>query len=91
MISPLNENILVKVLKNEDEGQGIILPDTHRKEEFGMGEVIAVEEGLTIKTGDKVLFDTLLLTKVKIKDEDIYFIKFSDILGYERPGKETTN
>lgn len=84
MINTLNENVLVKVLKNENEGLGVLLPDTHEKEKYGMGEVLSIEEHLPVKAGDRVLFDTLLLTAVKKDGEELQFIKFSDILGYER-------
>lgn len=91
MIKPLNENVLVRVLENQNEGQGIYLPETHHKEKYGVGEVLSVEEDFPIKVGDKVLFDTLLLINVKMevkgKTEELQFIKFSDILGYEE-GKE---
>ena len=92
MISPLNENVLVRVLKNEDEGKGVLLPDTHQKEKFGVGEVLSVEEGLPIQVGCKVLFDTLLITNVKVEEDELSFIKFSDILAvYDRPGETVSN
>ena len=83
-ISPLNDNVIVKVLQNESEGGGVLLPDTHEKETFGMGEVVAVEKGLPVKVGDRVVFDKVLLTNVKVEGEELQFIKFSDILGYGR-------
>ena len=86
-IQPLNEHVQVRVLENQNEGKGVYLPETHRKEKYGVGEVLAVEEGFPVKPGDKVLFDTLLLINVKMdvdgKTEELQFIKFSDILGYE--------
>ena len=83
----INENVIVKVLEEEAEAGGMILPDTHQKAKFGAGVVLAVEDDCAIKVGDTVFFDTILLTSVKIKGEDLKFIKFSDILGYEE-GKE---
>ena len=82
-INPLNENVVVKVLEEEAEVGGMILPDTHQKAKFGAGVVLAVEGDYAVKVGDTVFFDTILLTSVKIKGEDLKFIKFSDILGYE--------
>ena len=74
---------MVKVLEEEAEAGGMILPDTHQKAKFGAGTVLAVQDDYPIKVGDTVFFDTILLTSVKIKGEDLKFIKFSDILGYE--------
>ena len=82
-INCLNENVVVKVLEEEQEG-GILVPDTHQKSKFGAGEVLAVQEDSSVQVGDTVFFDTILLTCVKIKGEELKFIKFSDILGYER-------
>ena len=76
------------VLEEETEG-GMLIPDTHSKSKYGAGEVLALEGYLkesslnSIKPGDIVYFDTILLTCVKIKGEELKFIKFSDILGYE--------
>ena len=83
MINCLNENLIVKVLEEEQEG-GILVPDSHQKGKFGAGEVLAIEENGDVNVGDTVYFDTVLLTCVKIKGEELKFIKFSDILGYER-------
>lgn len=81
IIKPVNEFVQVDLLKEENEG-GIVLPDTHQKSKFGAGEVLAIEDNFSIKVGDTVLFDILLLTNVKILGEDLKFIKFSDIIGY---------
>ena len=91
MISPLNENVIIKVLEEEKDDSGILLPDTHQKAKFGAGEVIAVEKNDYFNIGDVVFFDTVLLTCVKIKGEELKFIKFSDILGYERLGETRTS
>lgn len=83
-IKPFNEYLVVEVLKNEKEGgEGeLLLPDVHKKEEWGVGLVVAVDEVLDIvKVGDKVVFDKDLLINVKIEGEEVKFLKFSDILG----------
>ena len=86
MIQPINETVLIRVLK-EDEGKGgILLPEIHKEKESGAGEVISISisDDLPIHVGDKVFFDTLLLTSVKVDNEELKFIKFSDILAYDR-------
>ena len=82
MIKTLNENVVVEVLEEEQQG-GILVPDTHKSTKYGAGRVVAIEEDMPIKEGDTVYFDTVLLTCVKIQDRELRFIKFSDILGYE--------
>lgn len=83
MINPINEFVIVKVLEEKEES-AILTPATHHKQEYGAGTVVAAEEDLGIVEGDTVFFDKLLLTCVKIKGEELRFIKYSDILGYER-------
>lgn len=79
----LNENVLVEVLEEEKDDSGILVPDTHKGSKFGAGKVLSVQDDFSIKVGDTVFFDLLLLTTVKFKDKEFKFIKFSDILGYE--------
>ena len=84
-IQPLNDYLVVEVLKNENEGGGVLLPDTHKKEEYGIGVVLAVnheeENPIQVIEGDKVVFDKYLLISVKIKGKDVKFLKSTDILG----------
>lgn len=86
MIKPVNENVLIKVLKEEQVG-AVLMPDTHVKGEYGIGTVLAAEESCPVKVGDNVFFDKVLLTTVKIREEEYTFIKFSDILAYDRTAK----
>ena|SRR3990167_2764602 len=82
-IEPLNEYLVVEVIKNENEGGagGVLLPDSHKKEEYGVGRVLAVDSGCSIDIGDKVVFDKYLLISVKIEGEELKFLKFTDVLG----------
>lgn len=92
ILSPVNDYLVVEVLKNENEGGGILLPDVHKKEEWGVGLVVAVDESVEIvKIGDKVVFDKDLLINVKIEGEETKFLKFSDVLGYITEGVELEN
>ena len=89
-IEPLNDYVVVEVIKNENEGGGVILPEAHKKEEFGMGLVLAADpDNLAVNKGDRVLFDKYLLITVKVEGEDgveeVKFIKFDDILGIVKP------
>jgi len=86
-IEPLNEYLVVEVIKNENEGGagGVLLPDSHKKEEFGLGKVLALPEDLdvniNIDIGAKIVFDKYLLISVKIEGEELKFLKFTDVLG----------
>lgn len=88
-LQPLNENVLVKVLEEEKSGE-VLLPESHVSRKFGAGSVIASEEECPVRPGDTVYFDKDLLTTVEIRGEELKFIKFSDILGYEQ-GNESND
>lgn len=87
MIKTLNEFVIVKVLEESQNENGVLLPENHKNLQLGMGEVLAVQDNSVLEEGDVVYFDKVLLTVVKIKGEDLNFIKFSDIMGYERTGE----
>lgn len=89
-IEPLNDYVVVEVIKNENEGGGVYLPEAHKKEEFGMGLVLAADpDNLAVNKGDHVLFDKYLLITVKVEGEngteEVKFIKFDDIMGIVKP------
>ena len=53
-ITPLGDRVVVKALEQEEKTRsGIVLPDT-AKEKPQEGEVVAVGEGRTLDSGEKV-------------------------------------
>jgi len=92
MLKPINDNIVVKPLvEDEKTASGIILPDTVNKEKPEKGEVIAVGEGrildtgnrapMPVKEGDKVIFTKYSPNEIKIDGEEYLVLKESDILA----------
>jgi len=92
-IKPLHDRVLVKRLEEEEKtAGGIIIPD-NAKEKPSKGEVVATGEGtrnekgdiipLNVKKGDIVLFAKWGGTEVKVGDEELLFVKESDILAIE--------
>jgi len=78
-VEPLNGYLVIELEKENQKESGVLLPDSLRKENMYHGKVINSENGNLID--DTVIFDKLLLLNVKIGDEEVYFIKESDILG----------
>ncbi len=87
-LRPLADRVLVKRSKHEERTTGgIILPDTAREKQE-LGQVIAVGPGktdkdgkkieITVKVGDKVMWDKFAGNDVKIEDEDDFVIVKSD-------------
>jgi chaperonin GroES len=90
-LKPLHDRVLVKRLEEEEVTKGgIIIPDT-AKEKPIKGEVVAVGPGkvaddgktiaMTVKAGDKVLFNKYAGTEVKIEGEEHLVMREDDILA----------
>jgi chaperonin GroES len=85
-VKPLADRVMVKLEKNEAKtAGGIIIPDT-AQEKTQQGTVIDVgpgteKEKITVKAGDKVMYDKYAGTQVKIDGEEHLILKMSDIIA----------
>lgn len=89
--TPLHDRILVKRLEEEETTKGgIIIPDT-AKEKPTKGSVVAAGPGkfsdngqripMSVKAGDKVLFNKYAGSEVKLDDETYSVMRDDDILA----------
>ena len=83
-IKPLQDRILIKVEEAETKtASGLFIPDT-AKEKTQTGKVVAIgddEDAITVKVGDKVMYDKYAGTNVTIDDVDHLIVKSADILA----------
>jgi len=85
-VKPLADRVIVKLEKNEAKtAGGIIIPDT-AQEKTQQGVVVAVgpgteKEKITVKNGDKVMYDKYAGTQVKIDGEEHLILKMADIVA----------
>jgi len=85
-VKPLGDRVLVKLEKNEAKtAGGIIIPDT-AQEKTQQGAVVAVGTGtekdpITVKAGDKVMYDKYAGTQVKIDGVEHLIVRMSDIVA----------
>ena len=85
-VRPLADRVMVKLEKNEAKtAGGIIIPDT-AQEKTQQGTVIAVgpgteKEAITVKSGDKVMYDKYAGTQIKIDGVDHLILKMQDIIA----------
>jgi len=85
-VKPLADRVMVKLEKNEAKtAGGIIIPDT-AQEKTQTGVVVGVgpgteKEKITVKNGDKVMYDKYAGTQVKIDGEEHLILKMSDIIA----------
>ena len=89
MIKPLEDNVLVKMMEEEDTTKsGIILSTTKEKSQIakviavGPGKVVDKElEKMSVKEGDKVLLSKYSGTEVKLEGTEYLILKLEDVLG----------
>ena len=85
-IKPLADRVLIEPLPAETKtASGIILPDS-AKEKPLEGTVVAVGNGtvenpMTVKVGDKVLYGKYAGTELKLEGNDYLIMKESDIFA----------
>lgn len=85
-VKPLKDRVLVKNDKAETKTtSGIIIPEV-AQEKTQTASVVAVgpgtkDEEITVKIGDRIMYDKYAGTQVKIDGEDHLILKMSDIIA----------
>lgn len=85
-IKPLADRVLVKNDKAETKTSGgIIIPEA-AQEKTQTASVIAVgpgteDEKITVKPGDRIMYDKYAGTQIKIDGEDHLILKMNDIIA----------
>jgi chaperonin GroES len=86
MLKPLADRVLIEPSPQEERtASGIIIPDT-AKEKSLKGKVIAagngkVDEPMTVKVGDTVLYGQFSGTEIKLDGTNYLIMKEADIYG----------
>jgi len=85
-VKPLGDRVLVKLEKNEAKtAGGIIIPDT-AQEKTQQGVVVETgpgteKEKVTVKKGDRIMYDKYAGTQIKIDGEEHLVLKMADIIA----------
>lgn len=85
-VKPLSDRVLVEPAAAEEKtAGGIIIPDT-AKEKPQKGKVIAigtgkVDEPMTVKVGDTVLYGKYAGTEITVEGKDYLIMRESDIFA----------
>lgn len=85
-VKPLHDRVIVRPAERaEKTAGGIIIPDT-AQEKPQQGEVVAVgngkvDEPLTVKVGDTILFGKYGGTEIEIEGEKLLLMRESDIFA----------
>ncbi|NBC28718.1 MAG: co-chaperone GroES [Spirochaetes bacterium] len=83
-IKPLGDRVLLKTEKEEEKTKGgLYIPET-AQEKTQTGKVVAVgddDETITVKVGQKVMYDKYAGTMVSVDDVDHLVIRMDDIIA----------
>lgn len=83
-IKPLGDRVLLKTEKEEEKTKGgLYIPET-AQEKTQEGVVVAVgddKDVITVKEGQKVMYDKYAGTNIKIDGEDHLIVKMDDIIA----------
>jgi chaperonin GroES len=86
MLKPLADRVLIEAAPAEEKtASGIIIPDT-AKEKPLKGKIIAVgpgkvDEPMTVKKGDTVLYGQYSGTEIKLDGKTYLIMRESDVYG----------
>ncbi len=83
-IKPIGDRVLIKMEEVEEKtASGIYIPQT-AQEKTQTGVVTAVgddKEAITVKVGDKIMYDKYAGTAIKVDGEENLLVRMSDILA----------
>ncbi len=82
-IKPLGDRVLLKTEKEEEKTKGgLYIPET-AQEKTQSGKVVAVgdDEEITVKVGQKVMYDKYAGTMVQIDDVDHLVLRMDDVIA----------
>ncbi|NCB02530.1 MAG: co-chaperone GroES [Spirochaetia bacterium] len=82
-IKPMGDRVLVRMEQiQEKTAGGIFIPQT-AQEKTQIAEVLEIgsDETITVKKGDKVMYDKYTGTSVKANGEEFLILHMSDILA----------
>lgn len=85
-LKPLADRVLLKQAKAETKtASGIIIPETaQEKTQEAVVEAVGPgteKEKITVKVGDRVMYDKYAGTQIKMDGEDYLIVKNSDIIA----------
>jgi chaperonin GroES len=90
-LTPIRDRILVRVLPPPETTEGGIFMTTPK--DSGppkIGEIVSVGPGdegseqyqrLSVKTGDRILFESYVGVPIKLNDEELLMMKEMDVIG----------
>jgi chaperonin GroES len=82
-VNPIGDRVLVKLEEVEEKtASGIFIPQTaQEKTQTGTVEAVGDDESITVKAGEKVMYDKYAGTTIKVDGKDMLLVRMSDIMA----------
>ena len=83
-IKPLADRVLVEVMSDETEKVGSLYIPQTAQEKTNSGVIAAIgddKDVITVKVGDKVMYDKYAGTKLEADGKDYLLVRMSDVLA----------
>ena len=83
-IKPLQDRVLIKLNAEAEEktASGLYIPQTaQEKTQIGVVEAVGSDETITVKAGDKVMYDKYAGTTIKVDGKEKLLVRMADILA----------
>ena len=82
-VKPIGDRVLVKLEEVEEKtAGGIFIPQTaQEKTQSGIVEAVGDDETITVKVGDKVMYDKYAGTSIAVDGKDMLLVRMSDVMA----------
>ena len=82
-INPIGDRVLVKLEEVEEKtASGIFIPQTaQEKTQAGLVEAVGDDETITVKVGQKIMYDKYAGTTINVDGKDMLLVRMSDIMA----------
>ncbi len=82
-VNPIGDRVLIKLEEMEEKtASGIFIPQTaQEKTQSGIIEAVGDDESVTVKVGQKVMYDKYAGTTITVDGTDMLLVRMSDIMA----------
>ncbi len=82
-VNPIGDRVLIKLEEMEEKtASGIFIPQTaQEKTQSGIIEAVGDDETITVKVGQKVMYDKYAGTTITVDGKDLLLVRMSDIMA----------
>lgn len=82
-VNPIGDRVLVKLEEVEEKtASGIFIPQTaQEKTQSGIVEAVGDDETITVKPGQKIMYDKYAGTSIKVDGAEMLLVRMADVMA----------